>query len=253
MLRRCCGLAIGRLLTRRGGDLGQHWSLQLHAGPNLGHVRRWWQLWRRRRCRRLWRFRRLRGTGYLCPRHLCPRQRWLGQRWFGGRRHGGQSVALALDFVSLDHRLAQVLDLHGRGMCCGGRPRRRTRRRSRGPRWSHRDNARFFLSVIEHDGVLRDGIGDDAGRGCVDARFTVTRTPHARGRLGWRSAPGGLRLGGALGARRRRRRQCWRSLAHSGHKFSTPRNRVYERFERCVMLLTVHAFAPNMPAKRALV
>src|ERR1039458_3860447 len=34
-----------------------------------------------------------------------------------------------------------------------------------GPRRSHRDDARLFLQVIEHDGVLRDGIGDDAGLG----------------------------------------------------------------------------------------
>jgi hypothetical protein len=31
----------------------------------------------------------------------------------------------------------------------------------------------------------------------------------------------GLRLGSTLGTRRRRRRRYWRSVAHSGHKFST--------------------------------
>lgn len=133
----------------------------------------------------------------------------------------GQSVALALDLVSLDHRLAQVLHVHRRGMQCRGPWRRTGRRRNWRPRWSHRDDARFLLQVIEHDGVLRDGIGDHARLGHVDARLAVARAPHARGGLGWRSAPSGLGLTRTLGTRRRRRRRYWRRVAHSGHKFST--------------------------------
>ena len=134
----------------------------------------------------------------------------------------GQSKALALNLVPVDHRLAQILHVHGRSTrCCGGPRRTGNRWRSR---WSHRHghNARFFLYVIEHNRLLQKGIGDDAAQGRVDAGFAVTRTPQSRRRLGWRSASGGLRFAGALGTRwRRRRRYGWR-LTHSGHILTRP-------------------------------
>jgi hypothetical protein len=212
MLRGLRRLAVSSLLTRGGGGLGQHRSLQLHAGPHFGYARLRWQLWGLRWCRRPWRFRHGRGSGHfrrghLYPRHLCPGHLCRRHRWLGRRRHMRQSVFLALDFVSLDRRLAQFLHMHGRRRWRSRSSRRRFRRCSRRPRRSHRDNGRFFLSMIEHDGVLRDWIGDDAAGRRVDARFAVTRTPQARRRLGRRSAPGRLRLGGALGTRRRRRRR----------------------------------------------
>jgi hypothetical protein len=75
--------------------------------------------------------------------------------------------------------------------------------------------------VIEHDGLLQAGIGDNAGQGGVDASLAVTRTPQARRRLGGRSASGGLSLAGTLGTRRRRWRQ-YGGLTHSGHILARP-------------------------------
>lgn len=233
MLRRYCRLAVSRQLARGRGDFGEHWSLQLHAGPQFGHARRFGQRGRGGG-RRRWRSRRLwsrGGTGNLCTRHL---QTWRlqrrhlcswhrGQRRLGGRRRCGQSEALALNFVSLDHRLAQILHVRRRRSWRGrsSRGSRRTRRRGC-PGRSHRDDAGFFFYVIEHDGVLRGWIGDHAAHRRVDARLAITRSPHARSRLSRRAAPGRLHLRGALGTRRRHRRRCWQILAHSGHILARP-------------------------------
>ena len=208
MLRGFGGFAIGSLLTGGGGCLGQHGSLQLHAGPYLGHARLRWQL---RRGRRTWcprSVRSLRGSWH--PRHLHS-----GHCRLGRRRRCGQSVTRTFDFVSFDHRLAQRLDLHRRSSWCGGSPRRGARRRRGRPGWWHWDNASFFFCVIEDDGLLRGGIGDNAGRGCINTRLPVARTPQPGRGLRWLSASGGLRLAGALRTRRRGRR-VWQCVGHGG-------------------------------------
>jgi hypothetical protein len=68
--------------------------------------------------------------------------------------------------------------------------------------------------------MLRRRIGDHAGAGCIEAKFAIARPPHPRCRLRRRSSTRRLRLGGAVGAGRRRRRWC-ESGAHGGDKFST--------------------------------
>lgn len=216
MLRGFGGFAIGSLLTDGGGCLGQHGSLQLHAGPYLGHARLRWQLECGRRTGWPRRLRRLRGSWH--PRHLHS-----GHCRLGRRRRCGQSVTRTFDFVSFDHRLAQRLDLHRRSSWCGSSPRRGARCRCSSLGRRHRDNGCFFFYVIQDDTVLRGGIGDNAGGGCIDSRLAVARTPHARRGLSWLSAASWLCAAGTLGARRRSRRRCIRRQTHNGHKSNMPR------------------------------
>ncbi len=157
MLRGFGGFAIGSLLTDGGGCLGQHGSLQLHAGPYLGHARLRWQL---RRGRRTWcpgSVRSLRGSWH--PRHLHS-----GDCGLSRRRRCGRSVTRTFDFVSFDHRLAQRLDLHGRSSWCGGSPGAALGADAATPGGGIGITLASFC-VIEDDGLLRGGIGDNAGRG----------------------------------------------------------------------------------------
>jgi hypothetical protein len=201
--------AISGLLAGRGRHLGQHRSLQLHAGPHLGHIGLRWHAWRLGQFGSSWGLRHRRGAGHASLGHL-----WL--RHLRRRCHRGQGKALALDLVSFNHRLPEILHLHRRWRRNGSGWRLPTARRhfwSR--RQSHRQNGRFFLKVIEQDSMARCWIGNHTGVWRVEAHFAVTGTPPARRRLRGLATSSRLHFCGAVGTRRRCRRRL-RNLFHSG-------------------------------------
>ncbi len=215
-------LAVGRLLSRGGGHFGQNRGFQFDAGPHLGNGRdrRKFRLLRKRG-----RFRRRRRLGH-CGRRgsswnlRCTWHFHLGHRRFCRGRERRKSEALALDLMSFNHGLAQVLNVHGGGLTGSRRSLWHSAGRRSRRRWRHRDNAGLFLQMVEQDGVLRSRIGDDAGAGGIEAELAIARAPHPRGRLRRRSSTRRLRFSGAVGAGRGRRRRC-RNIAHSGDQFST--------------------------------
>jgi hypothetical protein len=148
----------------------------------------------------------------------------LRSSWHFHLRRGrwGQRESLAFHFVAFDHRLPQILHMHGRSLSRScGRLRRTGNGRSRS-RCRHGNDRCLLLRMIQQDGLLRSGIGDDAAGRRVEAKFAVARPPHARSRLRGSSSAGRLSLGGAVRTRGWRRRRCW-NMAHGGEQFSTHR------------------------------
>ena len=86
-----------------------------------------------------------------------------------------ESESLSHHFMSFDHGFAEIFHFGGR---CGRRYSERghcgIRERAR---WQlgrlRAEQAGLFFQVIEHDGFLRGGIGDDRNVSRVDADFTV--------------------------------------------------------------------------------
>jgi hypothetical protein len=217
LLRRC-RLAIGGLFSCCRRDFRQHRSLQFRTGPDLGHARRRGQLRCLRSLRSAWSRGRTRGLRHL--RHAGNFHR--RHRWLLGLSHGRQGEALSFHLVTLDHRFAEILNLHRRRLS-------RSRRHAWHPGWCRarrrrwrRHYDRLFFHMVEHDRFLRSRIGDDAAIRRINAHLAVAGSIHARRRLRRRTTSSRLHLGGALGTGRRNRRRRWRNLPHCG--LSLPRN-----------------------------